>query len=333
MDTVKTKSLLFSQQVILALVNEAEAIRKTASNLSPECLEDALLLLANCQGKVVLSGVGKSGIVAQKIAATLASIGTTAIFLHPCDALHGDLGIVTSQDVAIVLSNSGETEELIAIMPHLKHRNVPSISIVGNLESNLAAAADVVLDASVDREACPLNLAPTTSTTVALAIGDALAMTLVNMKGLTLEDFAFNHPSGRLGKRLTLRVCDLLESRIQQVTLHKSSLWLELLNAITRNYVGAVNIVDENNRLIGLVTDGDIRRGLQKSGIKNSLDLIASDIMTTDPIVINFNALAYDALKLMENREHPLAVLPVVDDEYQCMGLLSLHDILRAGLK
>src|SRR5687767_3959846 len=208
MPTVNTEQE-YALQMIELLRLEAAAIMRAAERCEPEQLEQAVGLLRACRGKVVLIGVGKSGLVARKIAATLTSTGTAAVFLHPADALHGDLGIVLAGDVAIVLSNSGETDELLNILPYLKSRQVPVVAIVGNLRSRLAHSVDVTLDASVDQEACPYNLTPTTSTTVALAIGDALAVTLMRAKGVSQEDFASNHPSGRLGKRLTLRVRDL----------------------------------------------------------------------------------------------------------------------------
>src|SRR5258708_38903705 len=184
-------------------------------------------ILSACRGKIVLLGVGKSGIISQKIAATMTSSGTAAVYLHPSDALHGGLGIVTSDDVVIMLSNSGETDELLELLPYLKRREVPLVAIVGHLKSTIAQRADAVIDASVDQEACPLNLAPTASTTVALAIGDALAMTLMNAKGLTSDEFAINHPSGRLGKRLTLRVADLMHGGDENPTIRSGSSWVE----------------------------------------------------------------------------------------------------------
>src|SRR5204863_6125590 len=189
---------------------ESDAIAQTALRLDKSQVERVIDLLAACKGKVIILGVGKSGIIAQKIAATMTSAGTAAVYLHPSDALHGGLGIVQPDDVVVVLSNSGETDEIVEMLPFLNHRKVAIIAIVGNLDSTLARRADAVLDASVDKEACPLNLAPTTSTTVALAIGDALAMTVMKVKGLTSDDFAVNHPAGQLGKRLTLRVADLM---------------------------------------------------------------------------------------------------------------------------
>jgi len=311
---------------------EADAITQAAEQLQPDQLEKALDLLVHCQGKIVLSGVGKSGIVAQKIVATLTSIGTIAVYLHPCDALHGNLGIVTATDVVMLLSNSGETEELIAMIPHLKHRQVPIIAILGNLGSTVARKADVVLDATVNGEACPLNLVPTASTTVALAIGDALAMTLMQMKGLTAEDYAFNHPAGRLGKRLTLKVEDLMHSGSENPTLLSYTSWLEVVRKISQGGLGAVSIVNEEGKLLGLITDGDLRRCLGKIKLSELETLNARALMTVDPIVTGPKMLAYDALRLMEDRPSQISVLPVVDDERFCLGLIRLHDVIRNGL-
>ncbi|NEP22332.1 MULTISPECIES: KpsF/GutQ family sugar-phosphate isomerase [unclassified Moorena] len=311
---------------------EAKAINIAAERLQFDQVEKALKLLATCQGKVVITGVGKSGIVAQKIAATLTSIGTVAICLHACDALHGDLGIVTGSDIAILLSNGGETDELIEILPHLKYRQVPIITIVGNLESTLAQQADVVLNAGVDREACPLNLAPTASTTVALAIGDALAMTLTHIKGVTPEAFAFNHPAGRLGKRLTLKVADLMQQKANNQALGLEASWLEIVSAITNGGAGAVNIVDDKGCLLGLITDGDLRRWVQKISSADLSKLKAGQIMTTDPVTVTPDILAYEAFQIMENRVSQISVLPVVDSNHVCLGLLRLHDVLRSGL-
>ncbi len=311
---------------------EAAAINRTSKQLDQEQAALCLEILNSCIGKVIMTGVGKSGIVAQKIAATLTSIGTLAIYLHPCDALHGDFGIVTRDDVVVMLSNSGETDELLTMIPHLKLRRVPIISIVGNTTSNMARQSDVVLDASVDREACPLNLAPTTSTTVAMAIGDALAMTLVQMKGLTPEDFAFNHPAGRLGKRLTLRVADLMHSNSDYPKLSPEAKWTDLICALTQGGLGAANIVDENNYLLGIITDGDLRRRLVKTKSSELDNLTAGNIMTSNPVVTTPEVLAYDALKIMEERESQISVLPVVDAERHSIGLIRLHDIIRSGL-
>ena len=291
-------------------------------------------ILAKCTGKVVLLGVGKSGIIAQKIAATMTSSGTAAINLHPSDAGHGGLGILTSDDVVLMLSNSGETDELLQLLPYLKRRKVPLVAIVGNVKSTLAQRADAILDASVDEEACPLNLAPTTSTTVALALGDALAMTLMQAKGLTAEDFASNHPAGQLGKRLTLRVADLMHSGAENPTIATDASWMDVVSAITHYGLGAVNVIDSEGRLKGIITDGDLRRSLQRIGPRDFgfANLRCDDLMTSDPVVTNPEMLAFAALRLMEDRPSQINVLPVIDGDRLCVGLIRLHDIVRSGL-
>ena len=316
-------------KVVELLRLEADAIEHAASRLDRASVEKAVELLTCCESKVIVLGVGKSGVIAQKIAQTLTSTGTVAIFVHPSDALHGSLGIVTPGDVIIALSNSGETDKVLAILPALKQRGVSIISIIGNIDSTLARQSDVVLDASVDKEACPLNLAPTTSTTVALAIGDAVAMTLMEAKGQTEEDFAANHPAGRLGKRLTLKVADLMHD---SPNVSPDAGWLDVVKAISKNALGAVNVVDDNSLLIGIITDGDLRRTIEKTGGGDLDGLTASQMMTSGPITATPDMLAYDALQLMENRSSQISVLPVVDREGSCKGLLRLHDIVRSGL-
>jgi arabinose-5-phosphate isomerase len=321
-------------QVVALLRAEAEAIGKAASRLQASDIDPVIALLTKCKGKVVLLGVGKSGIIAQKIAATMTSSGTAAVHLHPSDALHGGLGIVTAEDVVIMLSNSGETDELLELLPYLKRRNVPLVAIVGNVKSSIAQRADAVIDASVDQEACPLNLAPTASTTVALAIGDALAMTLMRAKGLTESDFASNHPGGQLGKRLTLQVADLMHSGPQNPTIGTDSAWIEIISAITHYGLGAVNVIDGDGRLAGIITDGDLRRSLQR--ISNTdlafANIKCDDLMTRNPVIARPDMLAFDALRLMEDRPSQISVLPVVDADEKCVGLIRLHDIVRSGL-
>jgi arabinose-5-phosphate isomerase len=321
-------------QVVDLLRAESNAIAKAAERLRAEEIDTVIGLLKECKGKIILLGVGKSGIIAQKIAATMISSGTAAVNLHPSDALHGGLGIVSSDDAVLMLSNSGETDELLQLLPYLKRRNVPLVAIVGNLKSTIAQRADAVLDASVDQEACPLNLAPTTSTTVALAIGDALAMTLMSAKGLTEDDFANNHPAGQLGKRLTLRVADLMHGGDQNPTIANDAAWMEIISTITHFGLGAVNVLDQKGRLAGIITDGDLRRSLQRL---SSADLAFANIrcdhlMTRNPIVTNPETLAFDALRLMEDRPSQINVLPVVDGDGICVGLVRLHDIVRSGL-
>lgn len=311
---------------------ESEAIAQTATRLDQAQIEHVVDLLARCQGKVVILGVGKSGIIGQKIAATMTSAGTAALYLHPSDALHGGLGIVQPQDVVIVLSNSGETDEIVAMLPYLKNRGVPIAAIVGNLNSTLARRADAVLDATVDQEACPLNLAPTTSTTVALAIGDALAMTVMKVKGLTSDDFAVNHPAGRLGKRLTLRVADLMHRDGENPTIATGSSWVEVVRAISKGGLGAVCVVDVDGRLAGIITDGDLRRAIEQTSPESLGKLTCDDFMTCKPVVATPELLAFDALHLMEDRPSQISVLPVVDGDQICVGLIRVHDIVRSGL-
>ena len=319
-----------AKQVVSLLEAEAQAICQAAAALRPEQVDKAIALLENCTGKVIVLGMGKSGIVGRKIAATLTSTGTMAIYLHPSDALHGDLGLVGQDDMAIALSNSGYTEEIVRLLPYLTHRQTPLIAIVGNEESPLAQQADVVLKATVDKEVCPLNLAPTASTTVALAIGDAIAMTLMQRKSLTPEDFAFNHPSGRLGKRLTLKVADLMHSDAPTVT--SQTALIELISAISQGGLGAVNVVDEATHLVGIITDGDLRRTFEKTEHNSWSTMLAQDIMTASPTTVSADCLAYKALQTMENRPSQISVLPVVSEQGTSLGIVRLHDIVRSGL-
>jgi arabinose-5-phosphate isomerase len=311
---------------------ESDAIAATANRLNKDQVESAIELLSNIKGKVVLVGVGKSGLIAQKIAATMTSTGTAAVYLHPSDALHGGLGIVSNGDAVVAISNSGETDEIIAMLPFLKRRDVAIIAIVGNLRSTLAHHSDAVLDASVEKEACPFNLAPTTSTTVALALGDAIAMTLMQIRGLTEEDFASNHPSGQLGKRLTLKVEDLMHSGINNPVISSEATWIEVIKAISLGGLGAVNVVDERGTLVGIITDGDLRRAFEKIKATDLELLKGEEIMTRRPVVAMPDLLAYEALRLMEDRPSQISVLPVVDNNSRCIGLIRLHDIVRNGL-
>jgi len=311
---------------------ESNAIAQTADRLNPSQVERVVDLLSKCKGKVVILGVGKSGIIAQKIAATMTSVGTAALYLHPSDALHGGLGIVQSEDVVIVLSNSGETDEIVAMLPYLQNRHVKIVAIVGNVNSTLARKAEAVLDASVDQEACPLNLAPTTSTTVALAIGDALAVTLMKVKGLTTNEFANNHPAGRLGKRLTLRVADLMHGDSENPTIATGSSWVDVVRGISKGGLGAVCVVDDEGNLAGIITDGDLRRAIEQTTHDALGRLTCDDFMTRKPTVATPELLAFDALQLMENRPSQISVLPVVDGAGKCVGLIRVHDIVRVGL-
>jgi arabinose-5-phosphate isomerase len=310
------------------LLIEAKAIERCAGLLTSEEVDNAINLILSSKGKIVVIGVGKSGIIASKIAATLTSTGTPAIYMHASDAMHGDLGIIDSKDVLIALSNSGETSEILALLPHITHRQVAIIAIVGNPQSTLANHADVVFDASITTEACPLNLAPTCSTTVALAIGDALAMTLMEVKGITSEDFAINHPAGGLGKRLSIKVQHLMHTGDENPIASPEAGWNEILNKINDGKLGAVNIINSNGVLQGIITDGDIRRIVQHKTSDETASLKAATIMTKNPVVAKPEMLAYDALQLMEKRASQISVLPVIDNNRNCIGLIRLHDII-----
>jgi arabinose-5-phosphate isomerase len=331
MDATREKQYPLSahEKVTELLRLEARAIECASNALAAETVEKAVRILLDCTGKVIVLGVGKSGVIAQKIAQTMTSTGTAAVFVHPSDALHGSLGIITPGDAAIAISNSGETDEIVVLLSAIKSRAVPLIAIVGNLDSTLARRADAALDASVDREACPLDLAPTASTTVALAIGDALAMTVMEQKGLTAEDFAANHPAGRLGKRLTITVGDLMHES-PNVTIDSN--WLDVVHSLSRFGLGAVNVLDIDGKLSGIITDGDLRRTIEKTDSNALSALTAAEMMTTGPVTVKADTMAYEALRLMEDRPRQIAVLPVVSEDSRPVGMLRLHDIVRSGL-
>jgi arabinose-5-phosphate isomerase len=326
---IPQKSQNADERVRAILQIEAAAISRAARNLNAAYVSSALGILLSCKGKVIVTGVGKSGVIAQKIAQTLTSTGTAAVFLHPSDALHGGLGVVAGEDVIVALSNSGETDELLAILPSIRQRACKVISIVGNQDSTLGSQSEVTLDASVEKEACPLNLAPTASTTVALAIGDALAMALMEAKGLTQEDFAINHPAGQLGRRLTLSVRDLMHP---SPGVLPDAAWIDVVHALSKHALGAVNVVDSDSLLLGIITEGDLRRTIEKTPPTDLQTLTASSMMTRSPITSSPASLAYDALRLMEERPSQIDVLPVVDSDGVAVGLLRLHDIVRSGL-
>uniref|UniRef100_UPI00404AD32A KpsF/GutQ family sugar-phosphate isomerase n=1 Tax=Cyanobium sp. TaxID=2164130 RepID=UPI00404AD32A len=314
------------------LQEEAAAIAAAAGRLSSEQVEAALELLLGCRtsrAKLVVTGVGKSGIVARKIAATFSSIGLTAVFLNPTDALHGDLGIVAADDVALLLSNSGETEELLAILPHLKRRGTGRIALVGRIDSALARGCDVVLDGSVDREVCPLNLAPTASTAVAMAIGDALAAVWMERAGISPEDFAINHPAGSLGRQLTLTVAELMVPASELEPLAPEAPLSAVIGQLTRPTNGKGSLgaawvqgAGGGNGGDGLITDGDLRRTLQRHPPEAWASVEASAMATTDPISVTPDTLAAEALRVMErNPAQALSVLPVIDGG-ELVGLL-----------
>lgn len=309
---------------------EAETLATVADRLGGE-FDRAVDLLATCRGKVVLTGMGKSGLVCRKIAATLVSTGTPAFFLHPAEGVHGDLGILARGDVVIAASNSGETEELVELLPVIRRLNLQVVAITGNAKSTLATRAAVVLHVPVEREACPLNLAPMASTTATLALGDALAAALIERKGFTAEDFAQFHPAGSLGRQLTLTVDDLMrgENAIPRVRLETPM--RQALFEITGKGLGFTGVFDEEDRLAGILTDGDLRRLIER--VDRFLELPAQEAMTPNPKRVPTGTLAVEALRLMER--HAITSLFVTDvrDEGKVSGVVHIHDLVRAGLR
>lgn len=312
------------------LHDEAEAILKLIDRLDTS-FEDAVNLISHSSGRVILTGMGKSGHIAKKVSATMASTGTPSFFLHPAEGIHGDLGMVTAQDVIIAYSNSGETGEILNIIPSVKRIGAKMIAVVGNVNSTLAKNSDVVLYAGAEKEADILGLVPTSSTTAALALGDALAVTLMEKMHFTADNFAVFHPGGSLGRRLLLTVEMVMHKGDNNPVIFENSSIKDALFAMTDKGLGAVSVIDENYMLQGLMTDGDVRRGLEK-GI-NFLSLPVKEGMTKKPIVITPDKLAAEALHLMEKHvPHPITVLPVADNNGKSVGMIHITDLLRQGV-
>ncbi|MFP5413240.1 MAG: SIS domain-containing protein [Gammaproteobacteria bacterium] len=303
---------------------EAEAVARLAERVGEPFARACALILA-CPGRVVVSGMGKSGHVARKTAATLASTGTPAFFVHPAEASHGDLGMVTRDDVFIAMSNSGTTEELLTIVPIVKRQGAKLVAVTGNPDSALARLADVHLDAGVEREACPLNLAPTASTTAALALGDALAVALLDARGFGPMDFARSHPGGALGRRLLTRVADVMRTGAALPQVPTGSRLVDAILEITRKRMGMTAVVGPDGRMAGIFTDGDLRRLLEQG--REVQGLPVDEVMTRSPRTIGSQALAAEAVRLME--EHRISQLLVVDDD-RLVGALGIHDLLAA---
>ena len=305
---------------------EAEAIRRLMPRLGTS-FEEAIALLLNCKGRVVVTGMGKAGIIGQKLSATLASTGTPSLWMHPAEAIHGDVGRVTKNDCVIALSNSGQTEELTRLLPAIKQIGARLIALTGNVRSHLAKHSDVVLDVSVKREACTLNLAPTASTTAMLAMGDALAVVVAERRGFRERDFALFHPGGQLGRRLLLRVRDLMRTGAANPVKPQTARVKEVLLAITKARAGCASIVDRRGRLVGIFTDGDLRRHIDST--PNLAQATVHDVMTRNPKVINADRLAAEALRVL--REYRIDELVVVDGRRRPVGLLDVQDLLKAG--
>ncbi|MCG8342353.1 MAG: KpsF/GutQ family sugar-phosphate isomerase [Chlorobiales bacterium] len=285
-------------------------------------------LLSKCKGKIIISGMGKSGIIGQKIAATLSSTGTTALFMHPGEAAHGDLGVVSKNDIVICLSKSGMTEELNFILPALRKIGVSVVAFTGNKRSYLAEKADIVLDVSVEQEACPFDLAPTTSTTAMLAMGDALAVCLMKKKQFTHRDFAVTHPKGSLGKRLTMKVSDIMATAEALPLVAETALLTDLILEMTSKRFGISGVIDDTGKLSGIFTDGDLRRLIQSK--RDFLSLQAKDVMTKEPKTISADTMAEECLKMLET--HRITQLLVCDDDNCPVGLIHIHDLVTLGL-
>ncbi|GAB4364505.1 MAG: KpsF/GutQ family sugar-phosphate isomerase [Methylohalobius sp. ZOD2] len=294
-----------------------------------ENFSQACLLMLQCRGRVIVTGMGKSGHICGKIASTLASTGTPAFFVHPGEASHGDLGMITEHDVVLALSNSGETSELITIIPLIKRLGVPLIAMTGRPRSTLAQQASVHIDVSVRQEACPLGLAPTASTTAALAMGDALAVALLEARGFTQMDFARSHPAGSLGRRLLLKIDDVMHTGADIPAVHEAATLSEALLEMTAKQLGMTAVIDDRRRILGIFTDGDLRRLFERGGYDVGTTPI-SEVMTRSCTTVPTDILAAEAVKLMQEKK--INALLVVDESERLMGALNMHDLLRAGV-
>ena len=307
---------------------EADSILKLIDRIGDN-FDKAIELLYSCKGRVIITGMGKSGLIGKKIAATLSSTGTPSYFLHPAESTHGDSGIITREDVIIAISNSGETQELLNLLPLIKRFGVPMIGMTGNMNSTLAKASDVVLDIAVEREACPLNKAPTASTTATLAMGDALAVCLLEKRGFSEEDFLIFHPSGALGKGFLYHVKDLMLSDPEKLPIvHENDTFTSVIETISKFKLGMAMIVNGSGKLAGVLTDGDIRRTLIK--YPDTVSLLIKDVMTVNPKRISGDEYAASALHLME--KYSITALAVVDSSDMPIGVIHIHDILKAGV-
>jgi arabinose-5-phosphate isomerase len=306
---------------------EAQALQAMAARVGDEFVQATQLLLA-CAGRVVVTGMGKSGHVGRKITATLASTGTPAMFMHPAEASHGDLGMITAADVVLAISNSGESEELTAILPLIKRMGVPMIAMTGRRQSALGRHADVVLDTSVDKEACPHNLAPTASTTAQLAMGDALAVSLLDARGFKADDFARSHPGGALGRKLLTLVSDVMRSGDGVPKVSPNANLMVLMKEVSAKGLGACAVVDAQDRILGIFTDGDLRRLIEQGTSGDLRQLTAADVMKTQPRTVRADALAVEAADLME--AHRVTSVLVINADGRLCGALNSNDLMRA---
>lgn len=314
-----------------AIQTEIDSLLHFQSHLDSQGFVAAVECIAASSGKVIITGVGKSGDIGKKISSTLSSTGTPSFFLHPTDAAHGDAGILSAQDVVLAIGKSGESDELLFLLPTIQRIGAQLIAITANTDSRLAQQANIVIHTPVLKEACPLALAPTSSTTIALVVGDAIAMALMQLKNFQEADFALYHPSGRLGKRLSLSVRDVMRTEQAIARLDPTAKLDEILTRISEKYMGAAAVVDDNQQLLGFITDHDIRKKLQSGNL--SAELTARDIMNPQPIAMYEEEKAYDVLIKMESRQRPISVAPVLSKKNRLVGIISLHDMLQLGLK
>ena len=308
---------------------EMEGLLNLKSRINSE-FKQTVEEIYNCRGKVILSGIGKSGLIAKKIASTMSSIGTPAIFMHPAEGMHGDVGIVTAEDIFIAIGKSGESSELNNIILSIRKIGAKVIAITCNRESNLAALADIIIDIGDVKEACPFNMAPTTSSTIMLVIGDALAIVLMKMRGFELDDYALLHPGGRLGKRLLMTVSDVMLKGNDNPVIHILENTKNCILKITEKQAGAISVVDDTGGLVGLITDYDIRKHLEKE--ENIFSMTIKDIMNPKPFYVYENEKAFAALEFMQKRKKPINVIPVLNRDNIVVGMLRLQDLVKVGL-
>ena len=293
-------------------------------------VKEAVETIYDCRGKIILTGIGKSGLVAKKIASTMSSVGTPAIFMHPAEGMHGDLGVINSADVVIAIGKSGESFELSGVLPSIKSVGAKIIGIMGNANSTLAKYSDIVVDIGDIKEACPFNMAPTTSSTVTMVLGDAIAVALMKMRGFTLTDYALLHPGGQLGKRLIMTVADIMLKESQNPLINVSGRVKDCILEMSKKQIGAVSVVGDNGKIMGLVTDYDIRKHLEEE--ENIFSMTIEEIMNSKAISIYEDEKAYTALKIMQERKKPITVLPVLNRNDVVVGMLRLQDLTKEGL-
>jgi len=306
---------------------EGEAVLGLREKIN-EAIYEAVEEILSCKGKVVITGIGKSGAVGRKMASTFASTGTPSVFLHPAEAMHGELGLLSSDDIVILISYNGETEELIDIIPFFKRLGIKLIALTGNPDSSIAKASDIVIDVGVEREACPFGIAPTSSTTATMAMGDAIAIVVMSLRKVTRDDLARLHPGGTIGRRLLLKVEDVMRMGKRHAVVDEETLVRDVLFTITKARGGAASVVDKENKLVGIITDGDIRRHLILD--EKVLSKPAREIMTETPITIQRGKLAAEALRLMQERN--IDDLPVVDEEGHALGMIDIVDLVKVGI-